>query len=265
MCNAKGYQVNLENMKKTRIINAVLIPNFLMTRYNPKIGFYEAIFSPETIELYKKKFDNDNITELSINHSDEILENTKLSDSFLITTENQKQLDESFSHLPLGTWMIEYTISNESEVKLIEDLKLKGFSVEGEFTVEDENGKQFSIIEKFRIMNKISELLSFNIYVQGGSTEGAGRNEHGEAHFELKEKNSGKKLGKIFMPTKEKWISCNRKERIELLVVENGKQLSKREKKVLVEWLEINNSENLLKCHSEWNEVNKFNNRTQPI
>lgn len=265
MCNATENQVNIENMKKTRIVGAVLIPNFLMTRYNPKIGFYKVFISPETIELYKKKFDNDNITELSINHSSEILKNTKLSNSFLITTENQKQLDESFSHLPIGTWMIEYTIPSECEVKLIERLKLTGFSVEGKFTIEDENGKQFNVTEKFRIMNKISELLSFNIYVQGGSTEGAGRNEHGEAHFELKEKNSGKKLGKIFMPTKEKWISCNRKERIELMVVENGKQLSKREKKVLVEWLEINNSENLLKCHSEWNEVNKFNNRTQPI
>lgn len=265
MCNATENPAKRENMKETKIVGAVLIPNFLMTRYNPKVGFYKLFISPETIALYKKKFDSDNITELSINHSSQLLKHTKLTNSFLITTENQKQLDERFGDLPLGTWMVEYTISNECDEKLIESLELKGFSIEGEFMIEDEDGKQFSVIEKFRIMNKISELLSFNIYVQGGSTEGAGRNEHGEAHFELKEKNSGKKLGKIFMPTKEKWISCNRKERLELMVVENGKQLTKREKKVLVEWLEVNNSENLLRCHSEWNEVNKFNNRTLPI
>tara|TARA_R110000868_G_scaffold409191_1_gene694300 strand:- start:564 stop:1322 length:759 start_codon:yes stop_codon:yes gene_type:complete len=252
-------------MKKTRILGAVLIPNFIMTRYNPKIGFYQLFISPKTIALYKQKFDKDNITDLSINHSSEILKNTKLSNSFLITTENQKQLDVSFSHLPIGTWMIEYTITDELDVKSIEAFKLTGFSIEGEFTIEDENGKQFKVTEHFRIMNKISELLSFNIYVQGGSTEGAGRNEHGEAHFELKEKNSGKKLGKIFMPTKEKWINCNRKERLEFMFVENGRQLTKREKKILVEWLEINNSENLLRCHSEWNEINKDNNRTNPI
>lgn len=252
-------------MKNIKIVGPVLIPNFLMTRYNPKIGFYQLSISPETIALYKKKFDNDNITDLSINHTSEILKNTKLSKSFLITTENQKQLDESFSHLPLGTWMIEYTISNKCDSKLINSLKLKGFSLEGKFTIEDKNGKQFIVTEKFRIMNKISELLSFNIYVQGGSTEGYGRNEHGEAHFELKEKNSGKKIGKIFMPSKEKWINCNHKERLELMIVENGRQLTKREKKVLVEWLENNNNENLLRCHSEWNEINKFNNRTQPI
>jgi hypothetical protein len=265
MCNASENHEKRENMKKIKIVGAVLIPNFIMTRYNPQIGFYELSISPETIALYKEKFDNDNITDLSINHTSEILKNTKLSDSFLITTENQNQLDESFSHLPLGTWMIEYTITNESDTELIESFKLTGFSIEGKFTIVDENGKQFSVTEKFRIMNKISELLSFNIYVQGGSTEGAGRNEHGEAHFELKEKNSGKKLGKIFMPTKDKWISYNRKERLELMIVENGRQLSKREKKILVEWLEINNSENLLRCHSKWNEINKFNNRTLPI
>jgi len=45
--------------------------------------------------------------------------------------------------------------------------------------------KPGEIYVKFRRMNKPHELSSFYIDVRGGSTDGAGRNEHGTAHFHL--------------------------------------------------------------------------------
>lgn len=253
-------------MEKPKILGPVMIPDFKMARYHHEIGFYETYFTAETIEQYKRQFHEDqNETNLSLQHSSSIYKNAKLTQSFTINENNRLSLPENFIDLPDGTWMLEYTFDSIIDFNKIVELKLKGFSIEGEFTLVGEDGKSYTIHEKFRIMNKISELLSFNIYVQGGSTEGAGRNEHGEAHFELKEKNSSKNLGKIFMPSTELWQKSNLKERIKLMTVHNGKEISKREKKVLVHWLEINNNENLLRCHSEWNEINKFNNRVKLI
>lgn len=161
--------------------------------------------------------------------------------------------------------MIEYELNNEEVWSKIINGELNGFSVEGRFTLTDDYGINHTVIEPFRIMNKLSELLSFNIYVQGGSTEGAGRNEHGDAHFDLKEKNSGKKIGKIFMPSLDIWIKSNRKDRMNFLTVDKGIDISKREKKIFLEWLENDNNENLIRCHKEWNEADKDNNRVKFI
>ncbi|MBK7668784.1 MAG: hypothetical protein IPJ32_16480 [Sphingobacteriaceae bacterium] len=52
------------------------------------------------------------------------------------------------------------------------------------------------IFVAFRRMNEPHELSSFYIDVRGGSTDGAGRNEHGEPHFHLLKRTQGKNLRK---------------------------------------------------------------------
>jgi hypothetical protein len=255
-------------MKKNRILGVAMIPNMEIYR-NPNEVVNEehkVYFTADTIATLRQNFHlKEGSDSFSINHGDLLVKNVKLIKSFLINTENRNSIPLSFRHLPDGTWMIEYEINNEEILLKIKNGELTGFSVEGKFTLTDDNGVNHTVIERFRIMNKLSELLSFNIYVQGGSTGGAGRNEHGEAHFELKEKNSGKKIGKIFMPSLDIWIQSNRKERITFLTVDNGIDITKREKKIFIDWLEQNNNENLLRCHKEWNETNEFNNRVQFI
>lgn len=46
------------------------------------------------------------------------------------------------------------------------------------------------------------------------------------------------------------------------MTVQNKADISKRDKKGMVKWLELNDNENLLYCHKEWNESNKHNKRT---
>ncbi len=255
-----------KTMKKNRILGVAMIPNMEIYR-NPNEVINEehkVYFTADTIAALRQNFHlKDGSDSFSVNHSDLLVENVKLTKSFLIDSENRNSIPLSFRHLPDGTWMIEYEVNNEEILLKIINGELTGFSVEGEFTLTDDNGINHTVIERFRIMNKLSELLSFNIYVQGGSTEGAGRNEHGKAHFELKEKNSGKKIGKIFMPSLDIWIQSDRKDRIKFLTVDKGFDISKREKKIFLDWLEQDNNENLLRCHKEWNEANKFNNRVQ--
>ena len=243
-----------------------MIPDKKILRYHDKIGFYELSISSDVIESYKNNFDLNNRNDvINVNHTENTYSAIKILKSFLISDTNRQSLPLNFQDLPDGTWMLELFFEDTELLTEFENNGLKGFSIEGRFTIEDDKGKQITVYEKFRRMNKLSDLLSFDIWVHGGSTEGAGRNEHGEAHFELKEKKSHRPLGKIFMPTINKWLGLDFKQRVKLLNVQNGNDISQKEKKGFVRWLELNNNENLIKCHQEWNECNKDNNRTTQI
>ena len=61
------------------------------------------------------------------------------------------------------------------------------------------------------------------------------------------------------MPKLNIWERANFKEKSSLLKVVNSKDISKRDKKVLIKWLENNDNENLKKCYEEWNRVNEYN------
>lgn len=243
-----------------RILGAVLIPDKEIERYHEELGYHEIIFSKEVIKKYKENFDKKENVALTKAHSNETFKSFKLSNSFLINENNKNSLPEPYNTYPIGTWLIAYTFKDEEEfLNLISNYK--GFSAEIEYSITDENGKTHRIIDNFKRMNKLSELLSIDIYIRGGSTGGAGRNEHGEAHFEIHQKNSRKNIGKIFMPELSKWINSNFKEKSFLLTISNGADLTKREKKALVLWLEKDNNENLKRCYIEWNRINKDNNQ----
>lgn len=240
-----------------------MIPDKKILRYHDVIGFYELTFSIEAIEFYRKKFHSEKKeNNISIQHEEVIEKGVSLTDSFLIDDNNRQSLPEEFQDLPNGTWMIENTIENPELLAHYEKIGLKGFSIEGEFTIVGEDGKEYIIKDNFKRMNKLSDLLPFEIWVHGGGAEEGGRKEHGAAHFELKEKKTLRPLGKIAMPSLELWLKSDFKQRIELMTVQNKADISKRDKKGMVKWLELNDNENLLYCHKEWNESNKHNKRT---
>lgn len=253
----------MNNNTKNRILGPIMIPDKKMLRYHDEIGFYELVIPTKTIEFYRNKFhlekkDNN----INIQHEITIEDGVSLSDSFIIDNTNRQSLPIEFRDLPIGTWMIEYTFENPKLLAQYESIGLKGFSVEVKFTVVDKNGKKHTIQENFKRINKLSDLLPFEIWVHGGGAEDGGRKEHGEAHFELKERKTLRPLGKITMPALDLWLKSDLKQRIELMTVQNKADISKKNKKAMVMWLELNDNENLLKCHKEWNESNKDNKRT---
>jgi hypothetical protein len=249
-----------------RILGPVMIPDKKILRYHDDIGFYDLVIPSKTIEFYRNKFHLEKKeNNINIEHGEIIDEGVTLTNSFLIDENNRHSLPEEFQDLPIGTWMIEYTFENQELLAYYESIGLKGFSVEGKFTIVGEDGKKYTIQENFKRMNKLSDLLSFEIWIHGGGSEDGGRKEHGEAHFELKEKKTRKPIGKIIMPSFDLWLKSDFNKRIELLKVLNKADISKKDKKGMVRWLELNENENLIKCHKEWNESNKDNKRTLMI
>tara|TARA_R110002126_G_scaffold259518_1_gene402471 strand:- start:434 stop:1201 length:768 start_codon:yes stop_codon:yes gene_type:complete len=244
-----------------RILGAILIPEKEIERYHNELGFFKIKFSKKIIKEYKDNFDKKLNIPLTKSHSEESFKSFELSNSFLISENNKTSIPETYKNYPIGTWLVEYTFNDEEEFLNLISSNLIGFSIELEYSITDENGKTYHLKDNFERMNKLSELLSINIFIRGGSTGGAGRNEHGEAHFEIHKKNSLKNIGKIFMPKLSHWNNLNFKEKLSLLVIENGEDLPKREKKAFVKWLEKNENENLKRCHKEWNRINKDNNQ----
>lgn len=118
--------------------------------------------------------------------------------------------------------------------------------------------KRGQVYEKFVAINKPHELSSFKIEVRPGSKYGSGRNEHGKPHFHLIGKNSRNEIAKIEIPDINTWNGSNRK--TEILNIING-SISKTQKKEIVNYFSKDDCENLIRIKSEWDKMNRDNNR----
>lgn len=243
-----------------------MIPDKRMIRYHDEIGFYELAITAKSIGYLFKKFHSERLeSNVNIQHEENIENDIVLSNSFLISNDNREILAKEFHDLPNGTWMIEYEIKKPELCTRFEDIGLNGFSVEGNFSIVGEDGTKFTVREKFKRMNKLSDILPFEVWIHGGGSEEGGRKEHGEAHFELKEKKTRRSIGKIFMPTFDLWVKSDFKMKLKLMTVHSCIDISSTYKKAMVRWLELNNNENLINCHNEWNKCNEHNKRTSMI
>lgn len=111
----------------------------------------------------------------------------------------------------------------------------------------------------------------FDVFVYGGDSYGSGRNEHGDPHFHFADKiKGGNWQFSVFIPTVEEW-SQNK----ELYIYEssNGDYNwtgLKKEKKLLIEWLDKPNKDfelytNLEVIRREWNLLNTDNKNVSQI
>jgi len=129
--------------------------------------------------------------------------------------------------------------------------------------------KHEPILEMARINNP-SE-FPLDVFVYGGDSYGSGRNEHGQPHFHFADKiKGGDWQFSILIPSVLQWNQNK-----ELYIYEsstgdfNWKGL-KREKKMLIEWLDkpytdINILTNLEYIRSQWNTLNRDNKNVSQI
>lgn len=94
--------------------------------------------------------------------------------------------------------------------------------------------------------------------IRGGETSGAGRNEHGPAHFHIIENGTNKDLGKVYFPKVIEFVS---KQKTELEFDLNCK-VDRKDKKKISKWIFDSDFENLKSINKEWELRNEFNNRT---
>jgi hypothetical protein len=125
------------------------------------------------------------------------------------------------------------------------------------------------ILEMARI-NDIKE-FPYDVFVYGGNSYGSGRNEHGYPHFHFSDKIKGGKWScSILIPTVEEWYQNKQLYIYEPLNGDYNWTGLKKEKKLLIEWLDKKNNfdpdkSNLEFIRLQWNVLNIDNKNVSQI
>jgi len=147
--------------EKRMLVSPALIPNKQIFRHDPNTDSdYYVYFSPDTVrkasELYLK---HNNHHKATYQHQDRV--------SGILTVESwiieDTKLDKSTLYgysLPVGTWMVKLSISNDEIWSKIKNGELKGLSIEGYFTNKFEQMNKKKEFTDEEVRNAIKELLS---------------------------------------------------------------------------------------------------------
>lgn len=111
----------------------------------------------------------------------------------------------------------------------------------------------------------------YDVFVYGGDSYGSGRNEHGDLHFHFADKiKEGKWQFSVFIPTVDEW---NQNKELYIYETSNGDYNwsgLKKEKKMLIDWLDkpnknLNLYTNLEIIRQQWNVLNTDNKNVSQI
>lgn len=180
----------------------------------------------------------------------------------LFSVTELKQVESRFKNVDfeIGDWFVriniysgwEYFENNEiSKFFISERINLKDFNFDGIKLDSD----SFLI----NLKNMSGRFFSnFYLDIRGGETSGAGRNEHGPAHFHIIENGTKKDLGKVYFPSLEEFISKQKKE----LEFDINCMVARKDQKKISKWVFDSELKNLKLINKEWELRNEFNNRT---
>ena len=120
--------------EKRMLVSPALIPNKQIFRYDPNTDSeYYVYFSKDTVrkasELYLK---HNNHHKATYEHSDRVSGVLTVESWIIEDTKLDKSTLYGFS-LPVGTWMVKLSISNEDLWTKIKAGEIKGLSIEGYF------------------------------------------------------------------------------------------------------------------------------------
>lgn len=202
---------SIESEDERIIAGPVLIPNQKIYRKFEGIGECYVTCSAEAIkETRNKFFRNKNTDMVSAEHGGAKVQ-AYLVESFISNTQRGMPSPKPFDKLPDGTLFMSYKIEDEDIWKDVKSGKFLGFSLEGNFRLEEEKS------EDMRIMDEIEDLLSsikkksLNFYnenhdgdtgqfTEGDSSGGGNDSGYSGAKLELPRtlnESQGKQLAKI--------------------------------------------------------------------
>jgi hypothetical protein len=145
--------------EKRMLISPALIPNKQIFRHDPNTDSdYYVYFSKETVqkasELYLK---HNNHHKATYQHQDRVSGVLTVESWIIEDTKLDKSTLYGYS-LPVGTWMVKLSISNDEMWSKIKSGELKGLSIEGYFTnkFEQMNKKQPT---QEQILSALNELI----------------------------------------------------------------------------------------------------------
>lgn len=148
--------------EKHIITGVVCLADTPIYRYNEKYGEYYVVFEKETILKMVEKYSSMGLfNSVNIQHDDtKFVDNVVLLESFIIDYERGINPPKEFKNIPDGSWLCSFKVNNDDLWQDITEGKLKGFSLQGLFRLEEETIDSYFNTNK----NLIKELImNFNI------------------------------------------------------------------------------------------------------
>lgn len=132
--NSKQFSFNY-NDEKMEITGAAMIPEKLIIRRDMMGREFYVYFSKDTIRTLSQKFMRDKLSDsVNIEHTTEKAEGTYVTESWLVSDENNDKSKALGLDYPEGSWVVTMKTDSPKVWKEIKNGDYAGFSVEGYFT-----------------------------------------------------------------------------------------------------------------------------------
>jgi len=129
-----------KNEEKRMVTGPIMIPDKSIIRRS-KDGYYEVYFTRESIQdIVKLTSKSNRFNSTKTNHSSEV-EGVTLVESWLVGEEGDKIYSDfgfTNSDIPAGSWVGTYFIENDEIWDKVKQGRFNGFSVEGNFIMEEQ-------------------------------------------------------------------------------------------------------------------------------
>lgn len=146
-------ELKVVDAKRNILMGAVLVPDKEILRVDAKGNPYYIKFPEETIlkasELFLMRNKQNNVT---LQHETK-LEDMGVVESWIV---EDSKIDKSALYgfdYKKGTWVVLMKVNNEQIKKDVEEGKIKGFSIEGKFS-DNQNLSELSVLEQIKQLLK---------------------------------------------------------------------------------------------------------------
>jgi len=149
----------IESEDERIVFGAVLIPNQKIYRRFDGIGECYVMASEQAIRQTRDKFfKNKNTDMVSADHGGQKVQ-AYLVESFISNSKRGMPSPKPFDRLPDGTLFMSYKIEDENIWADVKSGKFLGFSLEGNFRLDDTKSEDMQILDEIeQLLNKINTL-----------------------------------------------------------------------------------------------------------
>ena len=133
IASSTQYKFGLDEDKR-KVVGPLLIPNKLILRLDEENKPYYVYFSEDTVrDIAEKAMREKLLDNVNLEHNPEASVDAHMTSSWIVeSTENDKSNIYDMN-VPVGTWMGEFKVEDDSVWQMIKDGVVKGFSIEGVF------------------------------------------------------------------------------------------------------------------------------------
>jgi hypothetical protein len=133
IASSTEYKFGLDEEKR-KVVGPLLIPNKLILRLDEENKPYYVYFSEDTVrDIAEKAMREKLLDNVNLEHNPEASVKAHMTSSWIVEDSNNDKSNMYDMNVPVGTWMGEYKVEDDTVWQMVKDGVVKGFSIEGIF------------------------------------------------------------------------------------------------------------------------------------